>query len=131
MASKKAIKFAKKLCKKYKVTHRFTKGYGYYAWAIPSKGHIIVPKGWPDLLFLSGVFHEIAHCLNFRDNKYAKFHREQRNTKKYLRSMALRAEVYTEKRAEKLARKHGILNYHTFYGFDDVSREVIKRTYGL
>ena len=49
------------------------------------------------------LFHEIGHIINFRRGKYKKYHSGQFNrySKKYKRFIALRAERYTDKIAQK------------------------------
>ena len=83
--------------------------------------------------FRSIVLHEIAHCLNYRNKKFLIYHSNpssKKRTLKYLKKYALRAEVYTEKVAMKLARKHGVKKYYRYYFFNDKCRAMLKMYYG-
>jgi hypothetical protein len=80
---------------------------------------------WPDV-----VFHEIAHCMNYRNKKYYRFHSRPGNQQDpaYLRRIHLRAEVYTDKVAAKLAKENGY-GYIPCYAFTDSWREQIREKY--
>jgi len=62
--------------------------------------------------FLSGVCHELAHVLNYRNKKYYdyhNFHMNTRYTKKRVQNwirVGYKAERYTDKVGQELMRKH-------------------------
>lgn len=124
----------KKMCKLYKVKcflfvdPDFTGGM-----ASSYKDEIHVSKNTSGDRFKTIVLHEIAHCLNYRNKKFLIYHsnpHHKKRTLKYLKKYALRAEVYTEKVAIKLAKKHGVKKYHRYYYFNDKCRAMLKMYYG-
>lgn len=124
--------WAKNMCKKYDVKllrfDNLGRNYSY-----PYNGSIVVTepnKYVTPNLFKSLVFHEIAHVLNFRNKKYLNYHKKH-CSKKYLKKFALRAEVYTEKVAQKLAKENGLIEYKVFYQFTKECREYLKEHYEL
>ena len=134
MASKRDIKWAKQICKEYSIKCRFkplSKNLGGYA--LSWEGKIVVNSTLKGNHFKSVFLHEVAHCLNYRNKKYYRYHCMLTNTKKnraYLKRMGLRAEVYTEEQAEILAKKHGVKKYHRFYYFDKISRDFLRSFHG-
>jgi hypothetical protein len=82
--------------------------------AHPWKSKIWISDGLNNQEFVSCVFHEIQHCLNYRNRKYFNYHKGNASLKD-LRRLALRAEIYTDIKAEKLARAFGFNNYVKVY----------------
>lgn len=100
-----AIKEIKKLFKDNKIKCYFVKSlpYGFVGFA-----------AWPNIVWiykkqtasglLSTAYHELCHILNYREGKYPIYHSKsgyRRNRKGYI-ATAYRAELYTDKRAEKM-----------------------------
>lgn len=130
MASKKAVQWAKKICKDNKVNYRFKKLKKILGYADSHRQYIVVSTTLDSDIFKSTILHEIAHCLNYRNKKYLKYHDSSRKSKGYLRRMALRAEVYTDDVAAKLAKKYKIKFYRA-YTFNKASRNFLKEYYGF
>lgn len=112
MATPAYLAIGKLLCNHYKVNYRFSTRHDTFA--RPYKGYIHVDKTLYNEAFLSGVLHEIQHCINYRTGKYKAFH-EYISTAKILRRWALPAEIYTDKQAKKLGEKFGFNKYVTSY----------------
>lgn len=134
MPTKKDIKWLHKICKEYNIKcYLFDEDAGWGGFAEPWNGKIMVAARTKGDFFKSIVLHELAHCLNYRNKKYYLYHinpKDKRRTLKYLRRNALRAEVYTELQAKKLARKHGVKKYWRFYYFNKKCRQAVKEYYG-
>lgn len=123
MVSKATLAKGKKLCKKYGVTYRFVPKGGNFAecW----RNHIQVSKLNGDRQFMSALFHEIQHCINFRNKKYMDYHKGPISVKTWKR-WALPAEIYTEVQAEKLAKANGFYEYIRFYYNDAKTKRWLK-----
>lgn len=134
MATKQDLKWIKQVCKQYNVKYNLLKGKNFYGgYAAPHKGEIWVDAKNSGDMFKSVVLHEIVHCLNFRNKKYYIYHINPTNPKrslKYLKRMALRAEVYTELQAKKMSKSHGVKNYWRHYYFNKRCRQALKDYYG-
>jgi hypothetical protein len=83
--------------------------------------HAKPPQNWiylctqqSDNDFLTALFHEIQHVLNYRNGKYKTYHNLCKTKKEYLR-WALPAERYTDREAAKLAKFHNFHNYDMCY----------------
>lgn len=83
-------------------------------------------------------FHELAHCLNYRDKKYMGYHgiNDRKMTKARIRLFirtGLRAERYTDKRGKSLMKKHlPSMDYIGYYDNEmvrDEYREVFLEHY--
>lgn len=124
----------KKICKEYKVKcHLFLDPNFKGGLASPHISEIHVSKNVSGDRFRYIVLHEVAHCLNYRNKKFLIYHsnpRSKKRTLKYLKKYALRAEVYTDKLAMKLARKHGLKRTYRYYFFNDSCRKMLKEYYG-
>lgn len=105
----KTIAKARRICAKYKVKlHLIPLGYCY---AKPYTSEIfLVNRMISDKDFLTALFHEVQHVLNYRNGKYKLYHSGKFNRKQFL-YWALSAERYTDRQAEKLAKFH---NFHEF-----------------
>ena len=113
--TKSDYKWLKKVCKQYKVRcYLFFDPEFRGGMATPNLSQIHVSRNTSGDMFKTVVLHEIAHCLNYRNKKFLIYHtiNHKKRTRKYLKKYALRAEVYTEKVAMKLARKHGLKKYY-------------------
>lgn len=112
---KKARKLAKSFgCKLY-LNKRIIKENGNPAgFAYPWKSEIYVDPTLNLVEFTTAVFHEIQHCLNFRNKKYLRYH-SGNATKADYRRWGLRAELYTDKHAKKLAKSFGFTTYQNVY----------------
>lgn len=115
MVSAKTLKFCKDICKIYKVklyVRTLPNVIGGIAY--PADGVIELNRNATDNEFKTALFHEVQHCLNFRNGKYKAFH-QKRATKKTIKRWALPAEIYTDKMGKKLAAKHGFKQYKINY----------------
>ena len=92
--------------------------------------------------FLSGVCHELAHVLNYRNKKYYKYHNmgpKTRYTKKLVQNWirtGYKAERYTDKVGAQLMKKHfpGIpylLAYQGRHGYIWYQENYLKDLYGF
>ena len=124
MADKFTLDKCAKICKEYGVNYRFSKTKQNYA--LCWKNFIHVAKDQSNDFFISTVFHEIQHCLNYRNKKYFTYHKG-RMTIKMARRWMLPAEIYTDKMAEKLALKHGFKRFIRSYRNDFVTKAFINR----
>lgn len=124
----------KAICKEYKVKYNLIRHQDFSGgMAAPHKGEIWIEAKLKGDMFKSVVLHEIVHCLNFRNKKYLTYHINPTNSKrslKYLKRMALRAEVYTEIQAKKMSKRYGVKNYWRHYYFNKRCRKLLKDYYG-
>jgi len=123
MADKATIDKCRKLCKTYGVNYRFSKVRKNYA--LCWKDFIHACTGQSNDYFITTVFHEIQHCLNYRNRKYFQYHKG-RMTIKDARRWMLPAEIYTDKMAKKLAEAHGFNRYVICYKNDAPTRQFIE-----
>lgn len=125
MAKKETVNKVKALCKYYEVTCHFASLTQLGGVAYPYDSVIVLDTDLTDNMLLTAAFHEIQHCLNYRNKKYFNYHKKRRN-KKLAKKIALRAEVYTDKEAKKLAKKHGFTNYKITYKMNKYWKKVIN-----
>ena len=127
--SKQVIKTAHALCKKFKVKLHMQKGLTK-KWDIAGHAHcwtgdIYIDTTLDIIEFTTTLFHEIQHCLNYRNKKYYNYHKGNAS-KKDLRRLGLRAEIYTDIQAKKLAKSFGFTNYQRSYKNNKYYRDMIK-----
>lgn len=115
MASEAVIAKCRKLCKTYDVDYSFGTKLGGFAH--PWNNYIYVCTNDEDTFFISTVFHEIQHVINYRKGKYKVYH-NGRMTQSQFKRWALPAEIYTDKMAKKLAESHGFKGYIVTYKND-------------
>ena len=128
MVSRKVINKCKKLLTEYNVKFHFVKGIeGALGICNCKKNTVWIDRNQTDDAFITTVFHELQHILNYRNKVYYEFHKYE--NKKLVKKYALRAEVYTDKQAKMLARKHGFKRYKVTYEMNDFWREMIKEYY--
>jgi len=129
MASLRTKQRIKRICAKYdvKVTFQATKNAG--GGCYPSKGEVLIDLQYSNSFVINATLHEIAHCLNFRNNKYLSYNSMATADKLYLKKMALRAEVYADLTAVELGKELGI-KYQRVYFFNKKSRKFLKEYYG-
>lgn len=73
-------------------------------------------------------FHELQHCINFRENKFINFHKQPKSVGDIHRktSLTLRAEQYTDMRAEKLQKLYApMVPYEGAYHHESV-KEIVR-----
>ena len=132
MSTKRGRQKVKDLCKQYGVKCRIKRlsANGAIGWCWPYESRVVLEKHIKDDRLYNIVFHEIAHCLNYRNKKYARYHgKRYGRSLKYLRKFALRAEVYTDYVAKKLAKEHGH-RYKNSYAFNAYNRKWLKEALG-
>lgn len=87
--------------------HGLEGAYGYaYSWR--SKIKVFYSSRSSNRQIISVVFHEIAHCLNYRDKKFVAYHSgktDPDNLRKILYT-GLKAERYTDNRARKMIKSY-------------------------
>lgn len=130
MASKRTISKCRKLLSSYKVNYSFTSNFKYpeaNGFAKPNHNFICINKTITDNEFTTAVFHELQHILNYRNKKYFEYH--SCNDKKTMKKWALRAEVYTDKEAKKLAKTYGFNKYQMTYKMNNYWRNWVKEFY--
>lgn len=117
----------KALCKYYKIHYQFAnlKQFNLAGLAYPYSSLIILDPTLKDNALLTATFHEIQHCLNFRNKKFYNYHKKFRN-RKLVKQIALRAEVYTDKEAKKLAKRHGFTKYKITYRMNKKCKKFIN-----
>lgn len=108
MLRKELIRYIRTISKDYGVKVSFIKYSfgGYY-----DRGRIFIGKDLPKFELIDTFCHELGHFLNDKEGKYKLYHRfdgkhgiNKLGVKRYAQ-YALKAEVYTEKRAKLLAKK--------------------------
>lgn len=125
--NKELIKKLKGIAKFYKVKAKFVEKHsseGSGGFAVSPKGKIEIRyNSWEDSAVVCSLFfHEVAHCLNFRNKKYIALHSittfeemTKEHTQRLLKT-SLRAEKYTDKVGRKLMKVHfPDLEYVAFY----------------
>jgi len=97
------IKRAKVLLRSYNINFRFlkTRTDGYTSF---SKNRVAIGTKVSIQYFWSLVFHELAHILNRRNRKYARYHRDYA-AKDVIKKIGLRSERYTDKVAAQEMQK--------------------------
>lgn len=130
--SKSILKKAHWLCSTFKVKLTLEKGllkeWGISGHAIPHKNAIFVDSDLHIVEFTTTLFHEIQHCLNYRSRKYFNYHKGNASNKE-LRRLGLRAEIYTDKEAKKLAKSFGFNGYIRTYKNNKFYRNYFKERY--
>lgn len=108
-------KFICRFFKENGIRYRIRRDYKYSGGGIafPSESRIEIKLGpsrnYTVRKFLSISFHEAAHIFNLREGKFVRYHRDDVNTAediRYFLKYWLRAELYTEWRAEKLMKQY-------------------------
>lgn len=123
MVNQQTLNKCKQLCKNYNIKYQFTNS--IYSWSEPYNEKIFIAKGLDDIDFVTMVFHEIQHVLNWRNKKYYAYHKKNPSRKDWKR-WSLIAEVYTDKQAKKLAATHGFHKYTCYYQFNDYYRNYLN-----
>lgn len=105
-------KIAKQICKGFDVKVTFqnvnhVNKCGGHAFAYDSEIHLRLNKSMKKSIFLSILFHEITHCILYREGKFEDYHSPKLDifTLKNKIFTGLKAEKYTDKRAKILMKK--------------------------
>jgi hypothetical protein len=125
---KKTLKFLKDNNIRYSIKNRA----GSYAEC--PKGRIVI--GTKDNKtrreLICTTFHEIAHILNYRNNKFARYHNGKWLPRAYYSKVALKAERYTDKVAAKLMKKiHPTVQYDYAYTYSTKTITNMRKYYGI
>lgn len=130
MSTKSARMLAHVLAENYDVRLLFSLDLkpGTAGGAIASKATILLNPEIKDLDLYSALFHEIAHCVAYRNGKFVKYH-TGKCSKKYLRMIALRAEIYVDDLAFDIAKKHKF-KYKRIYKYNQEMKDFLKNYYG-
>lgn len=134
MTRKQALQKINLICNLYNVKVKFknlnNQKPRLYGYAYPYYSRIVINNSISINNMLTTAFHEIQHCLNFRNKKFFNYHRKDRNIN-LVKKIALRAEIYTDQQAKKLAKKHGFKKYKVTYKNNKHYREALKQYFNI
>jgi len=108
---KKIPKYLKQIIKDNKIKVRWWNN--RYSAAYSSSKIIILSKHYNNYqLFISTIFHEIAHIKCYNEGLFIRYHiSDKRKHLDYLRRYGLRAEMYVDKVANKLMKEHSNMRF--------------------